>query len=424
MSPETLTAILKALANRRIGVTALLGFASGLPLALTGGTLQAWMTVEGVDLSTIGIFTLVGLPYTVKFLWAPLMDRFALPWLGRRRGWILMCQMTLAMLIVVSGFLSPRSVPWWLALLAFLIAFCSASQDIVVDAYRTDVLRQPERGMGAAVFVTGYRVAMLVSGALALILSEYIGWRSTYIFIGFLLFIGILATWMGPEPEDPGRPPRTLSEAVGGPLREYFSRPGAWVFLALIVLYKLGDAFAGSLTTAFLIRGVGFSVGEVGAINKGLGLAATIFGALFGGALMARFGLFRSLLGFGILQAVSNLTFMVLAHVGKSYLVLVLAVGFENLAGGMGTAAFVGFLMALCDHRYTATQFALLSALAALGRVYVGPVSGFLVEGVGWVWFFFFTFIAALPGLILLWAMQGTIGSLENKSSPPSQGDE
>ena len=399
--------------NRRVATILFLGFSSGLPLALSGGTLQAWLTVEGVDIKTIGLFTLVGLPYTLKFLWSPLLDRFAFPLFGRRRGWILVFQALLLILIFAMSMVSPSKAPWMLAFLAFGLAFASSSQDIVVDAYRAEVLREKERGLGAAVSVTGYRVAMLISGALALILSGILGWQATYMIMAGLMLVGMTATWFGPEPEDPGTPPKTLQEAVSGPLLEFFSRKGAWAMLALIVLYKLGDAFAGSLTTSFLIRGVGFSVGEVGAINKGMGLVATIVGALFGGALMARLGLFRSLFLFGILQAVSNLSFMVLAMLGKSYPMLVFTIGFENLAGGMGTAAFVAFLMALCNHNFTATQFALLSALASLGRVFVGPTSGVLVDEFGWLIFFLVTFLAALPGLVLLWKMRENVQTLE-----------
>lgn len=399
--------------NRRVATILFLGFSSGLPLALSGGTLQAWLTVEGVDIKTIGLFTLVGLPYTLKFLWSPLLDRFAFPLFGRRRGWVLVFQALLLILIFAMSMVSPAKAPWVLAFLAFGLAFASSSQDIVVDAYRAEVLREKERGLGAAVSVTGYRVAMLISGALALILSGILGWQATYMIMAGLMLVGMTATWLGPEPEDPGTPPKTLQEAVSGPLLEFFSRKGAWAMLALIVLYKLGDAFAGSLTTTFLIRGVGFSVGEVGAINKGMGLAATIVGALFGGALMARLGLFRSLFLFGILQAVSNLSFMVLAMLGKSYPMLVFTIGFENLAGGMGTAAFVAFLMALCNHNFTATQFALLSALASLGRVFVGPTSGILVDEFGWLLFFLVTFLAALPGLMLLWKMRENVQALD-----------
>jgi len=414
ISSENYTSTLKSLANRRVVAVFFLGFASGLPLALAGGTLQAWMAVEGVDLKTIGFFSLVGLPYAFKFFWAPLLDRYALPFLGRRRGWILVTQLALMILIVMLGFASPKDTPWLVALFALLLTFTSASQDIVFDAYRTDVLREKERGLGAAVSVTGYRIAMLASGALALILAGPLGWRLTYLLMAALMLIGTMATIFGPEPEETVRPPQSLKEAISGPLTEFFSRPAAWAFLALIILYKIGDAFAGSLTTAFLIRGPGFSIGEVGAINKGLGLMATIIGALYGGVMMARLGLYRSLMIFGILQAISNLSFMVLAYAGKVYSIMVAAVAFENLAGGMGTAAFVAFLMALCDHRYTATQFALLSALASLGRIFVGPPSGYLSHEVGWVVFFFVTFLAALPGLVLLYKMRRNILSLEH----------
>jgi PAT family beta-lactamase induction signal transducer AmpG len=407
-----MNAYLEIFRNRRVAVICLLGFSSGLPLALTSGTLQAWMTVSGVDLATIGIFTLVGIPYTWKFLWAPFMDRYVPPFLGRRRGWIAAMQMLLGACIAIMGALDPVTMPWALAALALMVAFISASQDVVFDAYRADVLRPAERGIGAAVSVLGYRLAMLVSGALALILSDQIGWQNTYWLMAALMIGAIGATLFGPEPEVKVVPPKTLTEAVVEPMREFFARHGAWGLLVLIVLYKLGDAFAGSLTTAFLIRGVDFTPTEVGAINKGMGLAATLVGVVFGGILMARLGLFRSLLAFGILQAISNLTFMWLAAIGKDYAVMVLAVGFENLAGGMGTAAFVALLMAMCDKRFTASQFALLSALAAVGRVYVGPASGYMVESIGWTTFFGFTFLIALPGLLLLFFMRRSIEAM------------
>ena len=409
VSAEKYVRTLKLLANRRVLTVTFLGFASGLPLALTGGTLQAWMAVEGVDLKTIGIFSLVGLPYALKFFWAPLLDRYALPFLGRRRGWILGTQFVLIGLIILLGLTSPKDTPWLVASIALLLTFTSATQDVVFDAYRTDVLRANERGLGAAVSVTGYRIAMLVSGALALVLAGPLGWRLTYLLMAGLMMVGVMATLFGQEPEVVSLPPQSLKEAISGPLTEFFERPASWAFLALIILYKIGDAFAGSLTTAFLIRGPGFSIAEVGAINKGLGLLATIFGALYGGVMLARLGLYRSLMIFGILQAVSNLSFMVLAYAGKVYSIMVAAVAFENLAGGMGTAAFLAFLMALCDHRYTATQFALFSALASLGRIFVGPPSGYLSHEVGWVIFFFITFLAALPGLILLYKMRQNV---------------
>jgi len=411
---------LEVFRSRRIAIVTLLGFSSGIPLALTGGTLQAWMTVTGVDLRTIGLFALVGLPYTLKFFWSPFMDRFVPPWLGRRRGWIIITQLSLVLGISAMAFSSPQQAPLLLALLALTVAFTSASQDIVIDAYRTDVLREQERGVGAAVFVMGYRIALLVSGALALILSDHIGWRKTYLLMAAVMGMGILSTLFGPEPEEKAVPPGTMKEAVWGPMKDYFSRNSAFWLLLLIILYKLGDAYAGALTTAFLIKGVGFSVSEVGTINKGLGFASLIVGAIFGGTLMVRLKLFRSLLFFGILQAVSNLSFMLLALAGKSYGILVFAVAFENLTGGMGTAAFVSLLMAMCNHRYTATQYALLSSLAALGRIFISPTSGFLVESIGWASFFFVTFLTALPGLGLLWWLRDVISDFKVEAGQTS----
>ncbi len=409
--------------DRNLAVILFLAFSSGLPLALTSGTLQAWMTVEGVDLAMIGIFTLVGIPYTWKFLWAPTMDRFVPPFLGRRRGWLLVTQLALAAGIAAMAFLSPREDLAMLALLAVFIAFASASQDIVFDAYRTDISSKDQRGIAGGLTVVGYRTAMLVSGALALVLvagSGWIpalGWRNTYLLMAALMFVGVITTLLGREPANMVPPPRSLREAFVEPLHEFFSRPGAVWLLVLLVLYKLGDAFAGSLTTAFLLRGMGFSLEDVGYVNKGMGLAATIVGALFGGALMVKLGLYRALMGFGILQAVSNLTFMWLAVAGKSYPIMILAIGFENFSGGMGTAAFVALLMALCDHRFTATQYALLSALASFGRVYVGPAAGYATDpkylGLGWATFFFTTFLVSLPGLAVLWWKRRHIEALD-----------
>lgn len=407
---------LEVFRSRRIAIITFLGFSSGLPLALTGATLQAWMTVAGVDLKTIGIFALVGLPYTLKFLWSPFMDRFVPPFLGRRRGWILITQFALVAGIAAMAFSSPQQAPFFVALIALAVAFSSASQDIVVDAYRTDVLQEKERGFGAAVFVMGYRIALLVSGALAFVLADHIGWRNTYLTMAAVMGLAIFATLFGREPAKEATPPASMREAVWGPLKNYFQRNSSVALLVLIILYKLGDAYAGALTTAFLIRGVGFSISEVGAINKGLGFASLIFGALFGGALMVRLQLYRSLLVFGILQAISNLSFMVLAWTGKSYGVLIFAVAFENVSGGMGTAAFVALLMAMCDHRFTATQYALLSSLAALGRIFISPTSGYLVDSVGWVLFFFITFLTALPGLILLRYLRNTVAGLKEST--------
>jgi PAT family beta-lactamase induction signal transducer AmpG len=422
-APHDYSAVLR---DRNLAVILLLGFSSGLPLALTGSTLQAWMTVEGVDLSTIGLLTLAGIPHTRNFLGTPAMDRFVPPFLGRRRGWLVVTQLVLAASIAAMATLSPRSDTALLASIALFTAFASASQDIVFDAYRTDIAKPEERGLAGALTVAGYRVAMLVSGALALVFAAgsgripALGWRDTYFLMAALMAVGILATLVGREPETPAPPPRSLHEAFVEPLREFLSRPGAGALLLLLVLYKLGDAFALSLSTAFLIRGAGFSLQDVAYVNKALALAATIVGALLGGALMVRLRLYRALMAFGILQGVSTLAFMALALVGKSYSLMVLAVGLENLTSGMGTVAFVAFLMALCDHRYTATQYALLSALSAFGRVYVGPIAGYATDprylGLSWPTFFFMTFIIALPGLALLAYKRPAVEALDRRT--------
>lgn len=458
-----------------------LGFASGLPLALSTGTLQAWLTVEGVDIKTIGFFALAGLPYTFKFVWAPLLDRFEPPLLGRRRGWLFITQLLMALVCWAMSAVDPGTSISTLAALAVTMAFLSASQDIVFDAYRADLLDAPERGAGAAVSVMGYRLAMLVSGGLALILADqWLGWPGAYRLMGVLFVVAALFTLWAPRTQLdaqpirsqarqewigfvallgagllawfvgnslfsavlPAKPDRfvklaadtvTLLGALGAalwaarragfpsfvePWDAYFSRRHALALLGLIVLYKLGDAFAGSLSTTFLIRGAGFTATEVGAVNKVLGLIATIVGALAGGALLARMGLYRSLMVFGVLQAVSNLGYWLIAISPKHYGLMTAAIGVENLCGGLGTAAFVAFLMALTDRRFSAAQYALLSALAAVGRVYVGPASGVMVEAWGWPAFFLVTVLTALPGLVLLRALRPDIDALDAKPDP------
>lgn len=388
----------------------ILGFASGLPLALTSGTMQAWMTVENIDLKTIGFFSLVGQAYVFKFLWSPVMDRYTPPFLGRRRGWLLTTQCLLLIAIAAMGFLEPSTQLRWMAALAVIIAFCSASQDIVFDAWKTDVLPAEERGAGAAISVLGYRLGMLVSGGLALWLADkWLGWQGMYWLMAALLVPCIIATLLAPEPSDVIPVPKSLEQAVVQPLKDFFGRNNAWLILLLIVMYKLGDAFAMSLTTTFLIRGVGFDAGQVGMVNKTLGLFATIVGALYGGVLMQRLTLFRALLIFGILQGVSNAGHRALSVTDKHIYSMAAAVFFENLCGGMGTAAFVALLMTLCNKSFSATQFALLSALSAVGRVYVGPIAGWFVEAHGWPTFYLFSVFAAIPGILLLLICRQTL---------------
>ncbi|MFT5133104.1 MAG: PAT family beta-lactamase induction signal transducer AmpG [Gammaproteobacteria bacterium] len=402
---------LKALSNRRMGVMLMLGFSSGLPLALSGGTLQAWLATTTIDIKTIGIFSLVGLPYTLKFLWAPIMDRFVPPFFGRRRGWILLTQGLLFGLILAMASSHPEDAIFMVGFIAVAVAFCSASQDIAIDAYRADVLKPEERGFGSALSVAGYRIAMLVSGSLALVFADYLGWQLTYYIMGGLILIGMATTIFGPELTWQVEAPKSLQDAIVEPFKEFMSRPNFLWILVLIILYKLGDAFAGTLTTTFLLRGLEFSLTEVGVVNKGMGLFASIAGGLVGGGLMFKYGLYRCLLWFGILQALTNLGFMILALMAKNYIGMVIVIAMEQIAGGMGTATFVALLITLCDHRFTATQFALFSALSAVGRVFIGPPAGLLVDSLGWTSFFLITFVVALPGLALLIYLRKSIES-------------
>ena len=396
-----MSAILAAFGSRRIFFVLLLGFSSGIPLALTGTTLQAWMASEGVDLAVIGVFSLVGLPYAVKFLWAPVMDRFIPPFLGRRRGWMLVTQAALFLAVTAMAFSTPSAAPGLLAVLSLLVAFASASQDIVVDAWRTEVLAPEELGPGAGVHILGYRVAMLTSGAIALILADRIPWRIVYLLMAGSLAVGIGASLLAPEPEIPGKPPRTLSEAVIEPFLEFFARPGAIAILLFIVFYKLDVVMAMALNTPFLLE-LGFTKTDIGAVTKGLGMAATIAGTLAGGAVVARSGMKASLWIFGVLQSVSTLTFYALARLGHHYPMMVAAIGIENLCSGMGTAAYAAFLMSLCDKRFTATQYALLTGLMAVTRVFAGAPSGVLAKAYGWETYFLVCALAAVPGLLLL----------------------
>lgn len=392
---------LKVYGSKRVLCLTGLGFSSGLPLALTGTTLQAWMTSTQVDLAIIGVFSLVGLPYTLKILWAPLMDRYSLPWLGRRRGWILLTQVLTAAGIFWLGHSSPTSMPWMTAWLALTVAFFSASQDIVIDAYRADVLAQAELGAGAATSVIGYRIAMLISGAAALILSDHIAWQTVYTLMAGLMLVNALFTLTAPEPAEQTAPPKTLKEAVVEPLLSYFRRSDAVSMLVFIMVFKLADAIAGAMTTPFLLD-LGFSRTDVGTVNKAFGLLSTIFGTLAGGGIIAKIGINRSLWLFGFIQALSNLSFTGLAMLGKNYPAMVVAIGLENICGGMGTAAFIAFLMSLCDKKFTATQYALLSSLMAVTRVLAGVPTGFMAKSMGWAAFYAVSTLGAVPGILLL----------------------
>jgi len=355
--------------NRRMLTIALLGFSSGLPLALTGSTLQAWYTVSGASIVAIGMLSLVGQPYALKFLWAPFLDRFIPPALGRRRGWIAIAQLTLVVALVIMALNNPNSHPTFLMVLALVVAFLSATQDIAIDAYRTDLLMPREWGLGAALNSGGYRIAMLVSGGMAMVLADHIGWQLTYFLMAGLVGLNVVVTYFAPPlVGETVRCPMNLRQAVIEPFREFLSRDAAWGLLLFMVLYKLADAFVLVLGTAFLLRGIGFSLTDVGAIYKVVGLCAVLLGSFAGGVWMVRLSLYRALFMFGVLQGLSVIPFIALAIVGKSYNLMVLAIFVEKFCNGLLGVAFIAFLMSLCDKRYTATQFALFSSLAVSGR--------------------------------------------------------
>ncbi|MBF0422659.1 MAG: AmpG family muropeptide MFS transporter [Magnetococcales bacterium] len=420
----------------RIVAVLALGFSSGLPLALTFGTLSLWLAESGVSKTSIGLFTLSGIPYTFKFLWAPLVDRMPLPWLtltlGRRRGWAILTQFFLMLSIAAMGFTHPAELPLWTAVFALITAFWSATQDIVIDAYRVEILDEDQYGAGAAVVVLGYRLGMLTSGALALYLATWVGWMATYLIMASLMLVGMITILLTPEPKivasgasiklekrmrakisgihglgEGGRKlVLWLSGAVVGPFAEFLSRKGWFQVLLFILLYKLGDALTGVMGNPFYSE-LGFTRIEIAEISKVVGLTATIVGAFFGGWVVKRLGIMKALFLCGILQLLSNLTFVILARAGHDMKIFAATVLIEHLAGGMGTAAFVAYLSSLCDIAYTATQYALLSSFMAFGRTVLSSAGGWMADHMTWEWYFFSTSLSGLPALLLLvWMMK------------------
>jgi len=417
--------------DRRIASIFFLGISAGLPLALVLGTLTIWLAREGIDKTTVGLFSAVTLPYTLKFLWAPIIDRVRFPFLtaflGQRRGWTLVTQLALMAAIVSMALTNPAVNPWMMAFFALLVSFCSASQDVVIDAYRVELLEEEKIGVGASIYVTGYRIGLLISGAGALNMVGGLGWSVVYLIMAALVTIGLVTILLSREPEHvvseetaararrvrdylaqrpelSGRRTALLAwfyDAVISPFVDFMTRPQWLVVLLFIVFYKLGDSMAGVMTGYFLVE-LGFSDAEIGNIGKTVGLAATLIGFIIGGWLMAKLGILWSLWICGGVQMLSNLIFAVQASVGYDTGMLAIAFAIENLAGGMGTAAFVAYLSGLCNLAYTATQFALLSAVASIGRTFLAAPAGRLAEMVDWAPFFLITTVAALPGLFLL----------------------
>ncbi len=401
MQLEYRKSIVKIIFSRRMLVAFVMGFSSGLPLLLTMGVLQAWMKEEGVDLAWIGMITLVQIPYTWKFLWAPILDRFIPPFLGRRRGWLLIAQLALMVAIVGLGFSDPVKNTWMMIFAAVLVAFFSATQDIVIDAYRREDLPDEELGLGSSMYIYGYRLGMLLASGGGMIMADYMSFSRVYLFMAVSILPGVVTTLLTPEPEIVAGSPRTLREAVVNPLVDYFSRNDALWIVAFILLYKIGDTMASAITTPFYLE-IGFSKTEIGTVVKLFGTGATMAGAFLGGLMLLKMGINRGLWIFGVLQALSTAGFSLLARIGYNISMLSGVIAFENLSSGMGTAAFVAFMASITNKRFTATQYALLTSLMGLPRALASSITGFMAKLIGWESFFIICALIAVPGMLLL----------------------
>ena len=402
--PRRAPSILSVFGQRKMAALLLLGFSSGLPLFLTQSTLQAWMTVEKVDLTTVGLVSLLSIPYSFKFIIAPLMDRFIPPFLGRRRGWLVITQVALLVCIAAMSLHDPRRGLQLLAINALLIAFFSAAQDVVVDAYSIDVLEEREMGAGASLKVMGYRIALIVTGGVALMLADRLSWPTVYLLMGLLMLVGIGASFFAPEPVLREGPPSTLANAVVEPFVDFVRRAGpitALVLLLFVVLYSLSDRMVQNMTVPFLLAR-GYTQTDIGAIRGVVGLAATIVGVLVGGGLVAKLGINRSLWVLAAIQMGSNLAYYWLSVTPSSRGSLTTAIVIENFSGGLVTAGFVAFLMSLCSKQFSATQYALLSSFMAFARDVLVAPSGRIAEQTGWPQFFLITIAAGIPILLLL----------------------
>lgn len=379
----------------------LLGYCAGLPLLLIGSTLQAWMKDAQVDLTAIGAFSLVGLPYTIKFLWAPLLDRFKLPFLSRRKGWMVFFQTLLVLSIFALSLVNPLTDLLLLAVVAFFISLFSASQDVVIDAYRREILPDEELGLGSSLYVTGYRMAMLVSGAAALFMADNMAWENVYQWLALLMAPAIVFTFIAPKENDNIPVPKSLKVAVVGPLKDFFGRQGAWIMLLFILLYKVGDSMASNMTTPFILD-LAYTKSDIATVAKTFGMVATILGGIIGGVMMLKHNIKWSLVIFGIFQAVSTLGFSLLPSMPHGFAALASVIAIENLASGMGTAAYAAYMLSLTNKQFTATQYALLSALMGVPRVILASPTGWMAKVMGWEVFFLVCTLVAIPGLLLL----------------------
>ena len=396
--------------EKKIVTSMIMGFVSGLPLLLTITLLQAWLTDENVSKSTIGLFALIGLPYSLKFLWAPIFDRYILSSLGRRRGWLLMIQVFLIISIFALGQSNPEINLFNVAVLSLILTFFSASQDILIDAFRRESLAEKEQTIGASAYVLGYRIGALAAGAGGLILADIYSYAFVYSFMSLIMILGVITTLLSDEPDVEIRP-YTLRESIIEPFKEFFGRYQKansnlksytpYLILLFVLLYKVGDTMAHSLSTNFYLE-IGFSKTEIGTVVKFFGLGATLLGAFIGGALSLKIGLFKSLIYFGVFQLIATLGFSILFYTGNNLFMLISVISLENLAAGMGYTAYLAFIANMTSKNFTATQFALMTALMSLPRTFLSGTSGYLVELMNWDLYFVFCSLIAIPALLIL----------------------
>ncbi|MES3036576.1 MAG: AmpG family muropeptide MFS transporter [Bdellovibrionota bacterium] len=408
--------------SKRMMMVFLLGFSSGLPFLLVGGTLKIWLTRAGVDISTIGYFSWVGIAYSSKFVWAPLLDRWSFFGMGRRRSWMLITQVALMIFIAILGSLEPQTSLAAMAAISVIIAFFGATQDIAIDAFRREILKDSELGIGSSMNIYGFRIAMLVSGGVGIGLvgtlpGEGLAWSDLYYIMAALMTIGIIVTLMAPEPAIDPRvvANRTFLQSVVDPFKQFLTRDRAVLILLFVFLFKLGDAMSAAMLNPFYVQ-MGYTNLDIGLIAKTFGLASSLVGIFFGGLILFYLGTYRSLWIFGILQALSTASFAIITYTGPLKASLAFAVIFEDISAGMGSAAFLAFLAQITDRRFTATQYAMLASIATLGRNFFSGFSGDMVKGLGWEWFFYICALTAIPGLLLIFPMKKITRQLEDEA--------
>jgi MFS transporter, PAT family, beta-lactamase induction signal transducer AmpG len=404
--------------SRKMLVMFLLGFSSGLPFLLTLSTLTLWFASYDISMQDLGYLSLITFPYAIKFLWAPLMDRYTLPFLGRRHGWILAMQVCIIFMIILLSFYSPDTHPLTIAGICVVLCFFSASQDIAINAYQADILLENERAIGGTISVLGYRIGIIISGTVALFIAFYSSWNTAYLSMSGFMIIGIVGILIAPHPDmSKITIPKNLFNAVILPFKEFFTRlsfKSALLVLLIIIIYKLGDALAFSMNSAFFLKGLNFNLIEIAIAYKTNATIFAILGSVVGAIIITRIGIYKGILYFSIIMACANLMYLLLALVGKSYVLMSLSVAVEYFAGGLGTSAFIALLLSLCNQSFSATQFAIFSSIDSIGRIFIGPLAGFTVENYSWATLFFLSFVIGLITTLIIYLAKKPLCKMGN----------